>query len=303
MTNNNAQSNPQQEDQANPFIPISKEMVASNIPVRPNDSYKGDYGRVLCIGGRAEMAGAISLAASAALYSGAGLVTVATDPKNFQTVHQTALEVMCLDWTDKDQVRQTLQASDTILIGPGLGRNQHAQDLLDLVLSHTNDQQNLVIDADGLYLLSQYDVSQIKLPEKTILTPHPGEWKNLTSLDLASSSWQESSDWQKKIGALLVLKQSRTQVYTNDQVYQNTAGNPAMAVGGMGDTLAGIITGLLGQYPDFETACLTGVFIHSYIADQLATRSYLVLPSSIIPEIPACMKAFVQVKQGQDQVE
>lgn len=263
-------------------------MVAKSLPSRQQDGYKGDFGRVLCIGGTYEMAGAITLASKAALYSGAGLVTVATDARNFPNIHSSCLELMCIDYKDRKQLTDQIQAADTILIGPGMGRTDFAADLFNDVLATVKANQFLVIDADGLYHLSQ--LKGFDLPEKTVITPHLGEWERLSHLNPDQENPADNQVIRDSIGATLVLKSDRTEVYTKDQIYKNTAGNPGMAVGGMGDTLAGMVTGMVKQFDQWTDAVVSAVFIHSYIGDQIANDQYIALPSQVIDCIPKTMK-------------
>lgn len=269
---------------------ITKQYVEKNLPNRSSDGYKGDYGHVLCIGGSPEMAGAITLASKAALYSGAGLVTVATAKENFSTIHTVCLELMCVDYSDFETLSSHISKADTLLIGPGLGRSDFARKLFQFVLEKVQNHQFFIIDADGLFHLS--NLKTPTLPEHTVLTPHLGEWERLSGISPHEQTVQLNQKFQEKIGATIVLKKDRTGVYTSRQIYQNTTGNPGMAVGGMGDTLAGMISGLLKQYDHPTDAVLAAVYLHSYIGDQLAEVNYIVLPSRVIESIPQVMKVF-----------
>lgn len=276
------------------FKPITDETVVRSIPVRRRDGYKGDYGRVLCIGGFVEMAGAITLAGKAALYSGAGLVTIATDPANFSSIHSQCLEIMCTDYHHLETLTNHLLASDTILIGPGLGRDDWASELFEFVLDKIQSHQQLIIDADGSYHLSHMKVDS--LPAETIITPHLGEWERLTGLKPSKQSPALNQHIQRQLNAIVVLKMDRTEVYTSTDSFKNTTGNPGMAVGGMGDTLAGMITGFIKQFDTPIDAVTAAVYLHSYIGDNLAQTHYIALPSRIIDEIPKTMKHFLNQK-------
>lgn len=271
---------------------LNQEFLSHYLPKRASDSYKGDYGRVLCIGGSVEMTGAITLAGKAALYSGAGLVTVATHPQNFNIVHCAALEIMCIDYTDFEILKDNIKQSDTILLGPGMGRSDFSKELFEMVIQNVSDQQYFIIDADGLYHLSQINLDKIILPKQTILTPHLGEWERLTGLSPNGHSEEQNITWQQYLKATIVLKSHQTQVFTAEVIYQNTAGNPGMAVGGMGDTLAGIIAGFVKQFRNHTKSVASAVYLHSYIGDLLYENQYVVLPSQIIEHIPEAMKMF-----------
>lgn len=273
-------------------IKLTKKFVSKHIPTREKQSYKGDYGKILCIGGSVKMAGAITLSAKAALYSGAGLVTVATHPENFSVVHSACLEIMCTDYTDFDELKSHIEQSDTILIGPGLGRSRFSKDLFEMILQSVSDEQNFIIDADGLYFLSQMNYNDVSLPAKTILTPHLGEWERLTGITPSKQTESKNKSCQHKLGATIVLKSHQTIVYSDEFIYQNTVGNPGMAVGGMGDTLAGMIAGLVKQCEFPITGVASAVYLHSYIGDLLYKDQYVALPSQIIEQIPTIMNQF-----------
>lgn len=271
---------------------LNQEFLTNYLPKRASESYKGDYGRVLCIGGSVEMAGAITLAGKAALYSGAGLVTVATHPKNFNVIHSASLEIMSTDYTDFETLKDHIKQSDTILLGPGMGRSDFSKELFEMVVQNITDQHYFIIDADGLYHLSQLNLDKFVLPKQTILTPHLGEWERLTGLSPHDQSEEQNIAWQQHFNATVVLKSHQTQVYTDEVIYQNTVGNPGMAVGGMGDTLAGIIAGFVKQFGNHTKSVASAVYLHSYIGDLLYENQYVVLPSQIIEHIPEVMHTF-----------
>ncbi|TVP89409.1 NAD(P)H-hydrate dehydratase [Alkalibacterium sp.] len=271
---------------------ITKEKVETFIPQRKKESYKGTYGRVLFVGGNENMGGAIMLSASAGVHSGAGLVTVATHPSNQAALHSQLPEAMFLPFTDLDQLRKTVDTMDVILIGPGLGRDEQAVSVLKTVYETVENDQTLILDGDAIYL----HVNEI-LPKPVasiIFTPHLGEWRTLTGLPVDEQYLETNHSKAVDMDAVIVLKKSRTEVYYGEEVWQNTAGNPAMATGGMGDTLAGMIAGFVAQFDDDKEAVLSAVYMHSYIADELAKNQYVTLPSHIIREIPKTMKDFTK---------
>lgn len=273
---------------------IDKSDIIRWLPDRPKDSYKGSMGRVLCVGGNTHFGGAIILAASAAVYSGAGLTSVASDPINLHALHARLPEAMFLDYQDFTALEDAIHNADTVLLGPGLGRDAQAEAIFHCVLSAIT-KQKLVLDADALYFISQ---NHPNLPQTTVIaTPHQGEWLRLTGLPLSESTVEQRQQATADLGMWVVLKSERTEIYLDDTVYQNPGGNPAMATGGMGDVLAGMLAGLLGQYSSPKETVLSGVFLHSYIADQLALNQYVTLPSQIVTEIPRVMRELLNAKQ------
>ena len=269
---------------------LDKTSVQSFIPKRKDTSYKGDYGKVLLIGGDKSMGGAIILSALAAVHSGAGLVTVATAKTNHTALHAHLPEAMVLDWNDHDQLKALLKEVNVVAIGPGMGVSSESLDLLNLVLSCIQKDQRVVIDGSAITLMANHNLT---VPNnQTIFTPHLGEWERLTGLDPKKQKPTLNQMKRDQLKATVVLKQHRTEIYFKDDIWQNQGGNPAMATGGMGDTLAGIIASLTAQIPDFKAGILAGVFLHSYIGDQLAQKQYVVLPSQIIKQLPIVLKEF-----------
>ncbi len=271
---------------------ITKDFVQSLIPKREDKSYKGDFGTVLLVGGNARMGGAIILSASAAVHSGAGLVTVATHPTNQTALHSHLPEAMFLPMTDHDSLKELVATMDVVVVGPGLGRDEDSLAILEIIYSIIKEDQLLVVDGDAIYLHVTHDLPKAKAT--TVFTPHLGEWRTLTGLEPDEENQESNQNHAERLGATIVLKKDRTEVYSEGEVWQNTAGNPSMATGGMGDTLAGMIAGLLGQLPNKKHAILLAVFLHSYIGDRLAENQYVTLPSHIIEAIPKTMKELIK---------
>ncbi|BDZ30574.1 NAD(P)H-hydrate dehydratase [Lactiplantibacillus sp. WILCCON 0030] len=266
---------------------ITTELVHQTITRRPAESHKGTYGRLMLIGGNQNFGGAIIMAATAAIYSGAGLVTVATDASNFTSLHAQLPEAMVVDYRQTAYVTQLLQTMDVIIIGPGLGTDQLAANLLTTVLTHVQAHQRLVIDGSALTLLA---ARQQSLPDaQIVVTPHQMEWQRLSGLKIADQTPTANRQAQQHLHAIAVVKAHHTTVYTNDRVWFNPGGTPAMATGGMGDTLAGMVGGFAAQFPDFTNAILSAVYLHSEVADDLAQSRYVVLPHQISAEIPKYM--------------
>lgn len=269
---------------------ITNDKVRAFIPTRKRESYKGSYGRVLFVGGNEHMGGAIILAASAGVYSGAGLVTVATHPSNKASLHARLPEAMFADMTDTQQLKTYVESSDVVVLGPGLGRDDLSLAILQTVYDTVKSYQILLVDGDGIYLHVNETVPE---PDATlILTPHLGEWRTLTDLAPDDQYDDVNLDYAKKLNAIVVLKKDRTEVYCDNEVWENTTGNPSMATGGMGDALAGMIGGFVPQFDSIKEGVLSAVYLHSYIADDLSLSQYVTLPTAIIKEIPRVMKEF-----------
>ncbi len=274
---------------------IQTSTVARTIISRKNHSHKGDYGRILCIGGHAKMGGAIMMAAKAAVYSGAGLVTVATDASNKAGLQSQLSEAMWVDLYHLEELLSLLHQMDVILIGPGLSRGAEEEAILLSVLQAAYPSQILIIDGDALSLLAKNPLPLQTCQAQLVLTPHAGEWERLSQLTIDASNDRHQQVAQN-LHSHLVLKGAPSRLFYDQNIWENTTGSPAQATGGMGDTLAGMLAAFAGQFSPLEEALASAHFLHSYIADQLAQEAYVVLPSQITQAIPRYMKEFEKME-------
>lgn len=237
---------------------------------RPRNAHKGRHGHVLVIGGAAGMGGAVRLAGEAALRSGAGLVSVATD-----TGHSAALvagrpELMVRGVQGADELEPLLVRADVLAVGPGLGQGAWSRGLLDAALAQ---DRPLVLDADGLNLLD----AEIRHAAGWVLTPHPGEAARLLGMDTASvqsDRFAAAARLAERHQAVVVLKGAGTLVAGPDGRYAVCAlGNPGMATAGCGDVLTGVIAALLAQGLDPWTAATVGVTAHAAAGDLVARNN------------------------------
>lgn len=267
---------------------LTRELVSQWLPEREKGTYKNKMGHILCIGGNENMGGAITLSAGAALHAGAGLVSVASDPNNLYALHARHPETMFVNMYEKEALTAQIQKADVIIIGPGLGLSKDSLNVFQNALEAINENQWLIIDGDGLTHLANDSVS---IPtSQTVLTPHLGEWRALTGVEPPADNLSENQAEKQQLQSTIVLKKERTEIYIEDEVWQNTAGNPAMATGGMGDTLTGILGSFLGQFENKNEAILSAVYVHSAVADELAENYYVTLPTQIIQHLPLFMK-------------
>ncbi|MFD0897755.1 NAD(P)H-hydrate dehydratase [Loigolactobacillus binensis] len=269
---------------------ITETLVRQVIQPRTQESHKGSFGRVLTIGGNRNFGGAIIMSASAAVYSGAGLVTCATDPQNFVSLHARLPEAMVVDYQDQDLLSTLIAQMDTVVIGPGLGTDATALEILKFVFTQVRPQQDLIVDGSAITLIAQY---HLPLPvAQIVFTPHQMEWQRLSGLKIAAQTPANNQAVQQKLGATVIVKSHRTEVYLAAQstIWQNTVGSAAMATGGMGDCLTGILAGFLAQFSaDRGRTILAAVYTHSAISDQLARTQYVTLPTQIIAALPTFM--------------
>jgi NAD(P)H-hydrate epimerase len=247
------------------------------ITPRTPDSHKGDYGRVLVVGGSRGKTGAAHLAAMGALRSGAGLVTIATPASCQPVVAAMAPEYMtqALDETDRglaaEGVDRVLEmARDVIALGPGLGQAPATREFITLLVDRAT--MPLVIDADGLNAFSD-DPDRLAGREgrDVIITPHPGEMARLVGMSTAevqANRLDVARNFASAHHLYVVLKGHRTLVATPDEkVFINPTGNPGMATGGTGDVLTGMIAAWLAQLLDAEAACKLAVYLHGMAGD------------------------------------
>lgn len=251
---------------------------------RRRDVHKGAFGRVLCIGGDHGGGGAIALCGDAALRSGAGLVETVT-----RDVHVAALlarrpEAMVRAVERADELSVPLQHADVVAIGPGLGQGAWGRVLLKAALASAKP---LVLDADALNLLAARD-TDIALRGAT-LTPHPGEAARLLSTSIAdvqADRFLAARVLAVNFDAVVVLKGAGTIVAAPDRTPRIIgAGNPGMAVGGMGDLLTGVIASMRAQGLDaFDAACC-GALLHAAAGDAAAHAGGQrgLLPSDLLP--------------------
>ncbi|RPA62435.1 NAD(P)H-hydrate dehydratase [Aerococcus agrisoli] len=274
--------------------------AAQLIPDRASDAYKNQFGHILIIAGNREMGGAGQMAALAAVHAGAGLTTIATDPINIAAIHSVLPEVMICDWMDEGKLIQAIMKANIILIGPGMGLENPVQwHILKQTLSEVDQQKTVVIDGDALTYLSQEIIADspfIQFMKNTVhdfvLTPHRGEWARLTVKKINPDDDVAVQNWGNHYGVYLVLKGAPTRIFQpgSDTVKVNIQGNPGMSIGGMGDTLAGMVAGLLGQIKEIAKGLELAVFLHTFIADDIYANEYIVIPSDISKLIPATMK-------------
>lgn len=235
---------------------------------RSQTAHKGQFGHVLVIGGNIGMAGAPILAATAALRSGAGLVTMATRPGHVAAAVSARPELMVQGLDSVDGLRPLLRRSTVIVIGPGLGQDEWAQAMLSVVLE---SRQPMVVDADALNLLA----AQPACRGNWVLTPHPAEAARLLGVattEVTQDRFRAVEELQQQYAGVVVLKGAGSLI-CGSRTAVCRAGNPGMATAGMGDVLSGILAALIAQGVDHESAACHGVWLHAAAADRAAEEA------------------------------
>ncbi|CDA26348.1 aDP-dependent (S)-NAD(P)H-hydrate dehydratase [Lactobacillus amylovorus CAG:719] len=278
---------------------ITEAILKKVITKRSSDTHKGDYGRILLIGGGENYGGAIIMSTSGAVNSGAGLTAVATHPVNLTALHARLPEAMFIDWRDA-KLANLIKNMDVVVCGPGLGMSDLAKQIMVILRRCTSEKQTVVIDASALDLISQ---DKSLLPTNAghlILTPHQMEWQRLSQIRIPFQTDSANIDALNQLipdsNAMLVLKSNHTHIYDGKgQVFVNPLGNPGMATGGMGDTLAGIIGGFVAQFGPSVDTVLAAVYIHSLAGDLINKDNYVVKPTEVSKVLPKLMKKYSEL--------
>ena len=276
---------------------LSAADVQRLLPDRQADSHKGDFGRVLLLCGSVSYTGAAALAAMGALRCGTGLVYLAVPERIYEIEAAKLTEPIILPLPDQDgmlsakavpRVLQLLPKMDVVLIGPGLGLSEGTDSVLYAVLSSFTGP--VIIDADGITMLSLHKDILRGRTSPTIITPHPGEFRRLA--DLEEDRVNATVSLAKDLDVVVLLKGHNSVITDGYQCFVNTTGNPGMATGGSGDVLAGMIAGLVGQGIDPLLATAAGAWIHGAAGDICAKEigQYGMLPTDMLEVIPRLMK-------------
>jgi hydroxyethylthiazole kinase-like uncharacterized protein yjeF len=250
--------------------PLTRHTVTDLLPPpRPRDSHKGDFGRVIVIGGDSGMVGAALLAGRAALLLGAGAVHVGLLAENAPLVDAVQPELMLHSAADCLN-----RPASVVALGCGLGQGQAALTLLREALAL---ESPLVLDADALNLLAaQADLRTVLAARQaaTVLTPHPGEAARLlgcSSADIQANRPAVARRLAQTFNCALVLKGADSLCATRDGLlYRNETGNPGMSAPGMGDVLSGMIAAFIAQGSPADDALLLAVHLHGAAGDALA---------------------------------
>ena len=277
---------------------IDQALLEKVIIERSRISHKGDYGRLLLLGGTYPYGGAIIMAALAAVKSGAGLVTVGTDKENIPALHSHLPEAMAFSLQDQQLLKEQLEKAEVVLLGSGLREDTFGEELVRRVFDSLRKEQILIVDGGALGILAK---GHLPFPSsQLILTPHQKEWERLSGIALDHQNTETTSRALSAFpqGTILVLKGPVTRIWQagKPEYYQLEVGGPYQATGGMGDTLAGMIAGFAGQFhqASLYERVVVATYLHSAIAQELAQENYLVLPTEISKLLPKTMKKISQ---------
>ena len=264
-----------------PVQTVEADFVKAALPERKADGHKGDFGKLLVVGGSVGYTGAPYLTASAAVRSGTGLVFLGVPESIWAVEAAKCVSAMPFPLTDKSGalsnkalqgIEEKLKTCHVLALGPGLGRAPRTEQLVREILHRT--ERPVVLDADGINALSGHmDVLDARKGRITILTPHDGEFTRIGGDLSRGDRVKAARDFAVEHGCVLVLKGHRTVTATPaGNVLVNTTGNAGLARGGSGDVLTGIIAALLAQKTTAAQAAAAGVWIHGRCGDIAAQR-------------------------------
>lgn len=277
---------------------LNHELVLSLLPDRNPWGHKGNFGKLLLLCGSRGYTGAAFFAAMGALRSGAGLVFLGV-PESIYGIEAVKLnEPVIFPLPDAggrlsaDAVPEILTRfpqMDAVLVGPGLGQSEGTLAVVRAVLE--NAQCPVVVDADGINVLSAHRDLLRGRKSPTILTPHDGEFARLGGV-IGEDRMSAAAALAEELGCVVLLKGHETCITDGTDGCLNPTGNPGMAVGGSGDVLAGVITALLGAgLPPLEAAAC-GAWLHGAAGDRCAAElgQYGMLPTDMLSALPRLMK-------------
>jgi len=262
---------------------------------RPSESHKGDFGRLLVIGGNETFSGAPTLVALAALRTGVDLTYVAAPQKTAYAISAMSpdlitikLEGNHLSKSNLSTLKSCIESCNAIAMGPGLGLNPETKEAVGVIVDAVEKAgKPLLLDADGLKAFAGFK-RKLKIP--LVLTPHAGEYAILTGEKLPEDLHGKITHVQKtaaRLGAVVLLKGAVDIVSDGKRLKLNFSGNPGMTVGGTGDVLSGVVGAFLAQGADAFEACAAGAFVNGAAGDFVfKEKGYHMVASDLISWVP-----------------
>jgi len=263
-------------------------------PRRP-EAHKGEFGRLLVIGGSEVFSGAPMLVASAALRTGVDLAYIAAPHKTAYAISSMSpdlitikLEGEHLNPRDIATIRTYLEKSNAVAMGPGLGLHKDTKEAVKQIVKAVEEAKvPLLLDADGLKAFAEY---KKRITSPIVFTPHAGEYQILTGKEPPKDLNEKVAEVQKtaeELGAVILLKGHVDVVSDGKRVKLNFTGNPGMTVGGTGDVLSGIVAAFMAQGVDPFEAAIAGAFINGAAGDfALKEKGYHMVPTDLLNWIP-----------------
>lgn len=277
---------------------ILDDRILKEIPKRKPFAHKGTYGRILIIAGSVGMSGAAYLCALSAYRSGVGLIYIFTAKENREILQTSIPEAIVIPYDkddfDEDILSEHIAKADLIILGPGIGTDEVAQELVETVLSES--YVPMIVDADAINIIAQNPHLQRYYTENIILTPHIKEMARLIgqTVEYVQENMMEvACQYHEEYGVGIILKSHQTVIVGRDDVvYLHNIATPALAKAGSGDILTGILAGMLCIGADEEKALALAVYIHARAAKISAKKlgDHGVIARDIIANIPMAMQ-------------
>src|SRR5882762_9095784 len=270
---------------------------------RPANAHKGDYGRLLIIGGSENFTGAPAFSALAATKCGTDLVYVASPTKTSEIIASYSPDLITiklpgehLNLKDLPELERWMSSADAIVLGPGIGLHEETVDVVKKLITQTGElNKPLVLDADALKIFGR---SRRRLNNPTVLTPHAGEFATVLQRQISpeiSLRQEAATQLAKETGATVVLKGNVDIIADPTRQKLNKTGNPYMTVGGTGDVLTGIIGALLAQHIEPFRAGTAGAFLNGLAGDMLMKdKGPTVTPLALVDFIPQAIKYCIE---------
>jgi len=273
--------------------------VSLVVKPRPPEAHKGDFGRLLVVGGSEVFSGAPALVAFAALRTGVDLTYTAAPHKTAGAISSMSpdlitvkLEGEHLNPRNAPIIKRYLETSTAVVMGPGLGLHRETKEAVKEIIKLIEEEKTpLLLDADGLKAFAEF---KRKVKSPLVLTPHAGEYQILTGKKLPEDLKKRAAEVQKtarELAAVILLKGRVDLISDGKRVKFNFTGNPGMTVGGTGDTLSGIVGAFLAQGADPFEAAVAGAFINGAAGDFVRSeKGYHMVPTDILEWIPMVME-------------
>lgn len=248
---------------------------------RNSEAHKGDYGRVMVIGGSETFYGAPLLSSLGAEAIGVDLIYPVLPPQHLEAAKGYSLNFLLsafktphLSTADVKSILRSSEKMQAVVLGPGLGTHPETQRAVKLLLGEL--QVPTVVDAEALMYSN-------RLPKVCVMTPHRGEFKELTGKDPTPENVQQAA---KDLSVVMLCKAPLDRVAYQEKLAMNTTGNPLMTVGGTGDVLSGVVAGLLAQGMEAFEAALQGVRLVGLAGDRIAERQGSLRAMDLVYELP-----------------
>jgi hydroxyethylthiazole kinase-like uncharacterized protein yjeF len=262
---------------------------------RPSSAHKGDFGRLLVIGGSEVFSGAPTLVSLAALRTGVDLVYLAAPVKTARAISSMSPDLITLKLdgnhlnpSNMTALKSYVEMVDAVVLGPGLGLHSETKEFVKVCVSAVEGAgRPLLLDADGLKAFAEFK-KPLRVP--FVLTPHAGEYAILTGRKLSESLEERVSEVQRsgaELNAVILLKGPVDVICDGKRVKLNFTGNPGMTVGGTGDVLSGVVGAFLAQKVDPFEAAVAGAFVNGAAGDFVANDiGYHMVATDLLDWIP-----------------